>query len=231
MAGATGQFICLQKANGVCQKWGSLPAAPDPILVLKGAVHGAHAAIAHDTRWCGIGDCDVSIGSAFELGTPVGPGTISQLRVSLGEEPPEGWSEDRYYRENDLVVFGGQIWQALDSNADCEPGQTGGGCKGEVRWALFTGPGSTVQGQCTPGVLNDGNAYLFYVCVAHANGTVTCADTGVTCTVDDGEFSCNDLTHSYTTVEGDQILIQASPQSDPHWCAFNATVDFTPAGG
>jgi hypothetical protein len=81
-----------------------------------GAVHGAHAAISHDTRWCGLGDCDTSINSAFGLGTPVGPGTVSQLRVSLGEEPPPVWSEDEYYHEGDLVSFGGDIQIALDSD-------------------------------------------------------------------------------------------------------------------
>lgn len=107
---ASGAFVCLQKSNKVCTQWGTLPAGgsgpqgpqgpagpagpagpgADPILILKGAAHGAHASIAHDTRWCGIADCDNSIASAFELGTPVGPGTVSKLRVSLGEEPPHG---------------------------------------------------------------------------------------------------------------------------------------------
>jgi len=213
--------------TGATGPTGPAGAGADPILILKGASHNAHAAIAHDTRWCGIADCDKNINSAFELGAPVGPGTVSKLRVSLGEEPPPTWEEDEDYFENDKVVFNGQIWQALDFNEDCMPNQTGGGCGGEVRWVLYTGAGSTISGKCTPGTPNSGNAYVFYVCVGHADGTVTCPDTRVTCTVDDGETSCSDLVDAYATVEGDVVFIQASPQSDPHWCAFNATVDYT----
>jgi hypothetical protein len=65
------------------------------------------------------------------------------------------------------------------------------------------------------------------MCVGHADGSKNCTDTTVTCTVDDGEFGCSDLKDSFTTKEGDVVFIQASPLSDPHWCGFNATVDFT----
>lgn len=132
--GAPGAAWAKAKPKPVTQ--GSRPAGPagagaDPILIIKGAVHGAHASISHDTCWCGLGDCDASIASAFELGTPVGPRTVSQLHVSLGEKPPPLWNEDEYYHEGDLVSFGGGIQIALDGNEDCMPGQAGGGCGGD----------------------------------------------------------------------------------------------------
>jgi len=207
--------------------------ATDPILVIKGAAdsdYGDSNRRDHKTHWCGTTDCDTNISSAYEVGIPVGPGTVSLLRISLGEEPPHAWDEDRYYREGDLVVFGSpaQIWQALDSNHDCQPGQTGGGCDGEVTWTVVTGPGPNVPGQCTPGNLNDGNSYTFEVCIGHTDGTVDC-ETGITCQVDNGAFGCNDLTDSAPTTEGDVLLIQDAPGGSPHHCEFNATVDFTPA--
>jgi hypothetical protein len=256
-AAATGDFICLQKSNGICQKWGTLPTqgvgtqgpagpqgpAGDPTLPLKADNPAGHASYARDTRWCGIGTCDETVVSVFEIGVPVQAGTVSQLLVSLGEEPYQTWGEDVKYREGAIVTWNGIFYQALESNFGCQPGVGGsnlcfnsndfkhwlnGGDPSAI-WIVVTPPGPNIHGQCTPGNLNDGNAYIFQLCVGHtADGSVDCSN-GVSCAISDGAFTCSSPAGASVAVNtGDVLALQIGPQSDPAWCAVNATVNTAP---
>ncbi len=256
-AQATGAFVCLQKSHKVCTQWGTLPAdgsgpqgpqgpagpagpSGDPTLPLKADNPAGHANYASDTRWCGIGDCDEAITSVFEIGVPVQAGAISQLLVTLGEEPYRLWGEDVKYHEGAIVTWNGTFYQALEQNFGCQPGVgasnlcfnsndfkhwLNGGDPSAI-WIVVNPPGPDIHGRCTPGLLNDGNAYNFQLCVGHtSDGSVDCSNA-VNCNIADGAFTCQSPAGASVAVNtGDVLALQIGPQSDPAWCAVNATVN------
>ena len=150
------------------------------------------------------------------------------------------WGEDVKYHEGAIVTWNGTFYQALEPNFGCQPGVgpsnlcfnsndfkhwLNGGDPSAI-WIVVSPPGPDIHGRCTPGLVNDGNAYNFQLCVGHqSDGSVDCSN-GVTCTIADGAFTCSSPPGASVAVsKGDVLALQIGPQSDPAWCAVNAIVD------